>query len=68
MLPFEFFFNKQSLKNILSFAAVAYNYRIIINTELEPSVKLHLHDGTRIIFKKFRGGPYNFDINNEAFD
>ena len=48
----DFLFVEQSLLNILSFAALASKFRISINTELDPSIKIHLNDGTRIVFKK----------------
>ena len=67
MLPFEFFFNKKSLKIILPFAAVASKSRITINMELEPSINVHLHYGTRMIFKKCGGGLYYFDTNIGVF-
>ena len=66
-LPFEFFLNEQSLANILSFVAVASKFRITIDTELYPFINVHLHDGTRIIFKQFGAGLYYFDTTNEAF-
>ena len=61
------FFNEQSLTNIISFATVTSKFRITIDTELEPSINIYLHDGIRIIFKQYRGGLYYFDIANEAF-
>ena len=48
------FLNEQSLENILSFAAVASNFRITIDTELDTFINVHLHDDTRIIFKQYR--------------
>ena len=67
MLSFEVFFNYQFLANITSFFAVASNFRITIETELEPSTNVHLHDGTMIILKQFMAGLYYFDTTNEAF-
>ena len=64
LLPFEFFFNEQSLANILSFAAVASKFRITIDTEFDPFINVHLHDGTSIIFKQCRAGLYYFDTTN----
>ena len=66
--PFGVFLNDQSLSNILSFAAVVSKFRITTNTELYPSINVHLHNGKRIIFKKFGGGIYYFGATNEAFD
>ena len=68
MLTFEVLFNGRNLANILSFHAVAYKFRITIDTELDPSINLHLHYGRRIIFKQCGGGLYYFDATNEAFD
>ena len=51
MLPFEVFFNEKSLTNILSFVAVISKFKITINTELDPSINIHLNYGIRIIFK-----------------
>ena len=67
MLPFEDFLNEQSLANILSFATVASKFRITNETELDPLINAHLHDGTRIIFKQCRARLYYFDTTNEAF-
>ena len=61
------FFNEQSLANILSFAAVAAKFRIFIDTKLDPFINVHLHDGTRIIFKQCGAGLNYFDTTNEAF-
>ena len=66
MLPFEVF-NEQSLANIFSFSAVASKFRITIDTELDPSTNVHLHDNTKIIFKQCGAGLYYFDTINEAF-
>ena len=68
MSPFEVLFNDQPLARMISFDAVASNFRITIGTELEPSINVHLHYGTRIIFSKFGGDLYYFDTTNEAFD
>ena len=68
MLPFEVFFNEKSLGNILSFSAVASKFSITIDTELYPSIKVHIHDVTRIIFKKYGAGPYYFDTTNKVFE
>ena len=61
------FFNEKPLTNILSFAAVASKFRITIDTELDPSINVHPHDGILIIFKQYGGGLYLFDTENEAF-
>ena len=42
-------------------------FRITINTELDTSTNVHLHDDTRIILKKCGGGLYYFDTTNEEF-
>ena len=68
MLPFEVFLIEQSLANIISFAAVAFKFRMTIDTELDPFINVHLHDGTRIIFKQCGSGIYYFDTTNEAFE
>ena len=67
MLTFEVFFNEQPLENILSFTVVASKFRITIDTELYPSINIHLHDGTRIILKQCRAGLYYFGTANDAF-
>ena len=67
LLPFEVFFNEQSLANILSFAAVASKFRIAIDTELYPFINVHLHYGTRIILKQCGAGHYYFYTTNDAF-
>ena len=67
MLPFEAFFNEKSLEIILSFATVSSKFRITIDTELGPLINVQLHDGTQIIFNKYRGGLYYFDTPNKAF-
>ena len=67
MLPFEVFLNEKTLGNILSFAAVASNSRITIDTELDTLINVHLHNGTRIISKQCGAGIYYFNTKNEAF-
>ena len=46
---------------------MASKFRITIDTELDPFINVHLHNGTRIIFKQFGTGLYYFDTSNEAF-
>ena len=60
MLSFQFFFNDKYFAKILSFSAVASKFNITIVTYLDPSINIHLHYGTRIIFKKFGGGSILF--------
>ena len=67
LLPFEVFFNEQSLANIISFATVASKVSITIDTELEPFINVHLHDVKRIIFKQCGAGLYYFDTTNGDF-
>ena len=67
MLPFKVFLNKQSLANLLYFAAVLSKFRITIDTELDPFINVHLHNGTRIIFNQCGAGLYYFDTIDEAF-
>ena len=42
-------------------------FRITIDTELDPFINVHLHNGTRIIFKQCGASLYYFDTTNEAF-
>ena len=58
----------RSLEDIISFAAVLSKFRITINTEVDPYSNLHIHDGTRMIFKQWGGVLYYFDTTIEAFD
>ena len=67
MLPFEVFLNDKSISKIVSFVAVVSKFRITIDPELDPFMYVHLHNGTRIIFKQFGGGPYIFDTTNKSF-
>ena len=53
LVPFGFL-NEKYLATILSFASVASEFRVIIDTELNPSINVHLHNGTRKIFKQCR--------------
>ena len=46
---------------------MAPKFRITIYTELDLFINVHLHDGTRIIFKQCGAGIYYFDTKNEAF-
>ena len=46
---------------------MASKFSITIDTELDTFTNLHLHNGTRIIFKQCGEGLYYFDTNNEAF-
>ena len=46
---------------------MASKFRITIATELDPFINVHLHYGTRIIFKQCGEGLYYFDTINEAF-
>ena len=67
MSPFEVLFNDQPLARMISFDAVASNFRITIGTELEPSINVHLNYSTSIIFKQYGEGIYYFDTTNEDF-
>ena len=67
MLTSEFLFNDKYFANILYFDEVAYKFRIPIDTELDPSINVHLQYGTRIIFKQWLSGLYYFDTTNEEF-
>ena len=46
---------------------MASKSRITIDTELYPLIHVHLHNGTRIIFKKCGAGLYYFYTENEDF-
>ena len=46
---------------------MASKFRITIETELDLFINVHLNNGTRIIFKKYRVGLYYFDTTNETF-
>ena len=67
-LPFGVFLNEQSLSNILLFDAVESKFRITIDTELDPSINIHLNYGTRVIFKQCGAGIYYFDTTNKDFE
>ena len=43
------------------------NLRITIDTELYPSVNVHIHNITRMIFKEYEADLYYFDTTNKAF-
>ena len=47
---------------------MASKFRITIDTELDPSVNIRLHNSKMIIFKKCGGSLYYFDTTNGAFD
>ena len=57
MLTFEVFFDEKYLANILSFASVGSKFAVTLNKQLDPSINVHLHNGTMIIFKQC-GGVY----------
>ena len=61
------FFNEKSLANILSFATVYPKFSITIDTELDPSINIHLQNDKKIILKQCGGGLHYFDTTNEAF-
>ena len=67
MLPFEVLFNDKSAANIIYFYSVASKFSVTIDTEVEPSISVHLRYGTRIILEQRGGGLYYFDTTNEAF-
>ena len=64
MLSFEVFFNYKYLTNIIYFAAVVSKFRINIDTELDPSINVHLNNGTGIIFNQYGGSLYYFYTTN----
>ena len=45
---------------------MVYKFRITIDIELDPSINVHLHYGTMIIFKECGAGIYYSDTTNEA--
>ena len=47
---------------------MASNFRITIDTEVDPYISVHLQDIIRTIFKKYGGGLYYFYTTNETFD
>ena len=64
MLEFKVFYNKRSLVNILSFAAVMRKFGITIDTALYPAINVNLNYGTTIIFNKCSRVIYYFDTTN----
>ena len=43
-------------------------FRITFDTELDPSINVHLEDGTRVVIKQCGGGMYYYSMTNKAFD
>ena len=64
MLPFRVFYNKNPLANILSFSAVACNFRISVDAYLYPAINVRLGGGTSIVFKKCSRDLYYYDTTN----
>ena len=64
MLTFEVFYNENSLTKILSFAAMARKFRIIIDAYFDSTINVHLRYGTSVMFKQCSGGVYYYDTTN----
>ena len=61
ILPFEL----NSLANMLSVTTVKHKLRITMDRDLDPSIHVHLKEGTRIMFKKWSRGLYYYDKTNK---
>ena len=68
MSPFKVFFDDKYIANKIYYSTVEPKFNIIIDTELEPSINVHLHDGTRIVFNQCGGDLYYFDSTKEEFE
>ena len=49
---------------MLSFFIVARKFRITDNTDLDPSINVHLYGGTIIMFKRFSIRLYYYEKTN----
>jgi hypothetical protein len=54
----DVWFNKESLANILSMAAVRKVCRITMDTSVEAAMNVHRKDGTIMKFKEYKSGLY----------
>ena len=64
ILTFKVFYNENYLAKILSFFVVARKFRIAVDTDLDPSINVHLDGGTSIMFNKYSRGLYYYDTTN----
>jgi hypothetical protein len=60
----EVWFNRESLANILSMAAVRKICRITMDTSVEAAMHVHRKDGTIMKFKEYQSGLYYYDTGN----
>ncbi len=60
----EVWYNTQSLANILSMAEVRKKNRITMDTDVEPALLVHRHDGSIMKFKEYRTGLYYYDASH----
>ena len=64
IINFDAYFNPTSMANILSLSEISETYRITMDTSASPSITVHLHDGTSLVFSKCGSGLYYYDIES----
>ena len=64
LFDFEIFYNSSSLANILSLSEVAAKYRITMDTDASPSIRVHLDYDHVVIFEQCGSGLYFYDTAN----
>ena len=55
---FEVWFNPQAMVNVLSLSQVSKRYRITMDTASSSNIKVHLDNGTTLVFEEVKSGLY----------
>ena len=67
---FEVWFDPQSMLNILSLSQVSKRYRITMDTDSSSNIRVHLDNGTTLVFENVKAGLYlmNDEKTNHSKD
>ena len=61
IFPFDAFFNRNGISNILSLADISEKFRVTMDTNVSQSIVVHLNDHQSISFNKYGSGLYFYD-------
>ena len=68
ILSFKYFYNNNSLANILPLAEVAGRFRITFDTEINSSINVNIYDGALIKFNQVSEVLYYYDSTNMEYN
>ena len=61
MFPFDLYFNKDGIANILSMGELADRFRLTMDTDVSQGISFHLNKDKVISFTKFMRRVYYYD-------